>query len=202
MAEATTILERTDDFIREYKRLKNLAQLPDNKSLAIEIGVGSASTISNILGRRQNVTPEAWKAFREKYLPGWGPPPASELREFQNSAVNPMEIIERLSRVQENYSEGFKTLAAVMERIEKGMAQERTQAIIKNTVNEIVASLADAKEVELFASKHQDQRFEELLKAIEKSGLPKIEPSPDDGKKQDGNGGDGRTPRKRPKGDK
>lgn len=175
MAEATTIFERTDDFIREYKRLKDLAEIPDNKELAAEIGIGSASTISNILGRRQNITPEAWKAFRDKYLPNMAHYGSGELRESQKLVPDPMEIIDRLSRAQENYSEGFRALVTVMERIEKEMARADAQARMETNLKRTLAAA-------LTVAKGQEDGMKELRDLLSQVRAQKNSPSEDAGK--------------------
>lgn len=121
MAESNTILERTEQFIKWYKELKDAAQLPDNKELAESLGISSASTISNILARRQNITPKAWTSFKELYLPETQAP---EIRSIQNGSPDPLVMLERLSKAHEDYAIGFKALATVVERIERTMALE------------------------------------------------------------------------------
>lgn len=68
MAKTLKIEERTEDFIREFGALKQQKKLPSHAILAGELGMPTKSTISEILGRRQNIQPESWNKFKSKYL--------------------------------------------------------------------------------------------------------------------------------------
>jgi hypothetical protein len=67
MAQTVNIEERTENFIEAYQNLKNQGILPDHKELAKIMGVKSVSTISEILGKRQNIKPENWRLFKEHF---------------------------------------------------------------------------------------------------------------------------------------
>lgn len=64
MPKVLKIEARTTDFIREYKRLKTAGQMPDFEGLAKILGLKSKSTISEVLGLRQNIQPAVWDKFK------------------------------------------------------------------------------------------------------------------------------------------
>jgi hypothetical protein len=61
------IEDRTRDFIGKYQQLKEAAKFKTNKELALKIGIKTVSTISEILGLRQNITPTAYQSFLKFY---------------------------------------------------------------------------------------------------------------------------------------
>lgn len=67
MGQSIKILPITERFINEYYRLKRAGKLPPNVELAAIMEIKTPSTISNILVRKQNIKPEAWELFRNKF---------------------------------------------------------------------------------------------------------------------------------------
>lgn len=63
MASLKKIEERTERFIAEYDRLSNKKGFPTHDNLAIIIGAKGGNTITEILGKRQNIQPEQWEKF-------------------------------------------------------------------------------------------------------------------------------------------
>lgn len=67
MAKALHIEERTENFIKEYKKLKAIGDIPPHKDLIDILEIKSVSTISEILKKRQNIPREAWKLFKKHF---------------------------------------------------------------------------------------------------------------------------------------
>lgn len=124
MARAATIEERTDLFIAEYERLTKNSELPDNKVLADQLGIKSPSTLSNILGRRQNIKHSAWKAFKEKY----------GLKEIQKSS-------EKEDISEPTLNQILMIMAKTMQKIEGKMAQADAQARIEANLKTVVVAV-------------------------------------------------------------
>jgi hypothetical protein len=61
------IEKRTEDFIREYSRLKKERIIKNNAELIDILGIKTVSTITEIIKRRQNITPDAWDKFKRYY---------------------------------------------------------------------------------------------------------------------------------------
>lgn len=143
MAESANIEERTDEFIREYNRLKQLSQLPDNKVIASMIDISSASTLSNILARRQNIKPAAWRLFQEKFL---------KKRVGENSDISkdgeptPMQILAVLA-------DAFRAQAEMMRDIRNEMARADTQARMETNLNRVFGGLEAVGEIQDHAIK-------------------------------------------------
>lgn len=97
----------------------------------------------------------------------------------------------------DKYAEGFRALAIILERVESKMARENTQATISDKIDELAASLADAKEVDLLAAKYQQKKFAEIADLLLQAGSGKKTPSPGEGKRQGENGGGVHKPRKK-----
>ena len=64
MAAIKKIEERTKQFIDYHALLKKSNRMVTHEELAKIIGVESKTTISEILGKRQNIQPDQWEAFR------------------------------------------------------------------------------------------------------------------------------------------
>lgn len=67
MAAIKKIEERTRQFIDCHTKLKRSNQMVTHEELAKIIGVESKTTISEILGKRQNIQPDQWEAFRKHF---------------------------------------------------------------------------------------------------------------------------------------
>ena len=70
MAKVSKIEVRTIHFIEEYKRLKDLGKMPALERLAEIMGIKSKSSISEILGKRQNIQPASWDLFKKHFKIG------------------------------------------------------------------------------------------------------------------------------------
>ena len=64
MVSLKKVEERTKRFIAEYERLSKQKDFPTHESLAVIIGANGKNTITEILGKRQNIQPEQWDKFR------------------------------------------------------------------------------------------------------------------------------------------
>lgn len=62
------IEERTEQFIQEFNRLKDEGKILSSKQLAKALGYKGASSITEILRRKQNIPPPKFKIFVNKYL--------------------------------------------------------------------------------------------------------------------------------------
>lgn len=67
MGKSLKIEPRTDRFIQEYDRLEKEDKMPGHAELAKIIGVNTIRTITEILGRRQNIQPESWLKFKSHF---------------------------------------------------------------------------------------------------------------------------------------
>lgn len=67
MAELKKIEERTLQFIEAHAKLKGYNKMVTHEELAKIIGAESKSTISEILGKRQNIQPEQWILFKAHF---------------------------------------------------------------------------------------------------------------------------------------
>ena len=67
MGKSLKIEPRTTRFIEEYKRLEGESKLPSHAELAAILGIKSKTTISEILGLRQNIQPTSWLKFKEHF---------------------------------------------------------------------------------------------------------------------------------------
>lgn len=63
MASLKKVEERTKRFIAEYERLSKGNDFPTHETLAIIIGAKGKNTITEILGKRQNIQPDQWDKF-------------------------------------------------------------------------------------------------------------------------------------------
>lgn len=63
MASIKKVEDRTNHFIAEYKRLSSRKDFPTHENLAVIIGAKGGNTITEILGKRQNIQPEQWDKF-------------------------------------------------------------------------------------------------------------------------------------------
>lgn len=63
MGAIKKIERRTEQFIAEYERLSKQKDFPTHESLASIIGAKGKNTITEILGKRQNIQPEQWSKF-------------------------------------------------------------------------------------------------------------------------------------------
>lgn len=89
------------------------------------------------------------------------------------SDMTPGQVIASLLQANKDYAEGFKALAKVMERIEEGMAQEKTQAIISDKVDDLTSNLENLWNGLFVASTRQAVDRESVLEALSKlSGKP------------------------------
>jgi hypothetical protein len=70
VATIKKVEQRTLDFIREVKRLKESAEIADYDAIMKITGIKSKSTISEILGMRQNIQPTAWLKFKNHFKVG------------------------------------------------------------------------------------------------------------------------------------
>lgn len=67
MASIKNVEDRTLQFITEYQRLSKVKGFPTHEKLAEIIGANGGNTITEILGKRQNIQPEQWKAFKKYF---------------------------------------------------------------------------------------------------------------------------------------
>lgn len=67
MATTSNIEERTLKFIEYYNELKNNGDIKSDVKLAEILGLKASATITEIKNKRQNITPEIWKKFKEYY---------------------------------------------------------------------------------------------------------------------------------------
>lgn len=99
------------------------------------IGISSASTLSNILARRQNIKPTAWRQFQEKFLktPVGG---SSEISKeaLKEGEPTPMQILAILA-------EAFKAQTEIVKSIEKNMARQESQARMETNLNRVFGGL-------------------------------------------------------------
>lgn len=59
--------QRTLDFISSYNDLKGKGKISSNEELAGILGYKSESSITEILGKRQNIPPKKWAKFKEHF---------------------------------------------------------------------------------------------------------------------------------------
>lgn len=67
MASIKNVEDRTLQFITEYQRLSKVKGFPTHEKLAEIIGANGGNTITEILGKRQNIKPEQWIAFKNYF---------------------------------------------------------------------------------------------------------------------------------------
>jgi hypothetical protein len=63
VASLKKVEERTKRFIAEYERLSKRKDFPTHDALASIIGANGKNTITEILGKRQNIQPDQWDKF-------------------------------------------------------------------------------------------------------------------------------------------
>jgi hypothetical protein len=107
------IEERTDWFIDAYNMLEKEKRLPSNVELAAIMGMGSKSTVTNILKKQQNIQPEQWRKFKDHF----GVEDGQSRSEDSEREPTMMEILAGLT-------EGFKAIASTMRSMESKMALE------------------------------------------------------------------------------
>jgi hypothetical protein len=67
VASLKHVEDRTIQFISEYQRLSKAKDFPTHEKLAEIIGANGGNTITEILGKRQNIKPEQWKSFKKHF---------------------------------------------------------------------------------------------------------------------------------------
>lgn len=101
-----------------------------------------------------------------------------------------MSSVERQDRLMEAQT-------AILKSIENTMARADAQTTMNEKLEEISASLADSKEVDLLAAKHQEEKFAEIANLLLQGLSSKKHPSLGAGKRQGENGGGVDKPRKK-----
>lgn len=67
MATIKKVEDRTKQFIIEYQRLSKDKDFPTHEKLAEIIGAKGGNTITEIIGKRQNIQPAQWAAFKKYF---------------------------------------------------------------------------------------------------------------------------------------
>ena len=185
MAKARKIEPRTEDFIAAYKRLDQDKLLPSNVDLAGIIGVGK-STITEILGRRQNIQPEGWEKFKKHFgLNGnteisvshekrsleklFEEPPVEYLI---RTKTDPLAIIASLEQTNKKLVDHAETLARQGERLTINNENLVNKALVSLTEILKASSLSQAKDKK---QRHAFQQDDPL--PIETEGKLKIHSS-------------------------
>ena len=168
MAQATTIEERTEKFISIYNKLKDNGLLPDNETLARELGYKSDASISEILGRRQNIPPKKWALFLEKWRIAKDLAEAStELSEEGGSGYFTADQLFRMyMKAMERQDIIMDAQTIILRSIESKMATEATQTVIAGKVDSVIASLNDAKQVEILAAQYRKSQYDDLSERL------------------------------------
>lgn len=193
MARATTIEERTEKFISAYNRLKTNGLLPDNETLAKELGYKSDASISEILGRRQNIPPAKWLLFVAKW-------PEAEIKQpipSDTSEATPQYFT--ADQLFAMFLEVSKAQTAILHDIKKEMAREGTQATIANKLDNVLSRLDHQDQVEILGAMHRQTGFDEIKALLAGVRAQQTEPSLDESNRRGEIGEDGNKPRSRPK---
>jgi hypothetical protein len=137
---------RTNWFITAYNKLADEGRLPSNVELAEIMDIPSKSTITNILKRDQNIQPDQWEKFKTHFKLEDGP----QRSEKTESEPSMRELLGGLV-------EGFKAIAATMNRIEGRVAQESSLIEIRDEIRLIASRQKGTGDVLL----HSLERLEE-----------------------------------------
>lgn len=121
MARSSEIEKRTDDFIREFNRLKASGLITNNEEIAALLGYSSGTSISEILARRQNIPAEKWLLFKRKFGI------ASDNSEERFSADQLFAMFMQVSNAQ----------TAILGDIRSKMALESTQGRMETNLNRV-----------------------------------------------------------------
>lgn len=129
MASLKKVEERTKKFITEYERLSKVRGFPTHDNLAIIIGAKGGNTITEILGKRQNIQPAQWDKFVAHFKINTEIP----VNTSDNSKHSNESPQEKYTSLLENNDKFFKTeyaqlLSSLNKLIDLGMKQE---ALIK-----------------------------------------------------------------------
>lgn len=128
MASIKKVEERTERFIAEYDRLSKRKDFPTHDNLAIIIGAKGGNTITEILGKRQNIQPGQWDKFVSYF--GIGTEKPVQQNDQDNDANNNQDKYLKLLEENDRF---FKTqyhgiLTSLSKLIEIG---RRSEELIK-----------------------------------------------------------------------
>lgn len=163
MAKATEIEKRTDDFIREFNRLKINGLIVNNEDVAEALGYSSGASISEILGRRQNIPGAKWKIFKEKYGIA------------SDSSEGPSPDHFSAEQIFALFLEVSKAQTAILNNIESKMARGDTQATMDANLKRTLAGV-------LTLSKDHEDAMKEIRDLFLQAKIPRKGPSRGGGK--------------------
>ena len=161
MAQAETIEDRTEKFISAYNMLKKKGLLPDNETLAAELGYKSDASISEILGRRQNIPPKKWALFLQKWpeAVSVGSDNSERSRHFTAD-----QLFEMYMSTLEGQNKILATQTALLENIRKEMARETTQTDMKISLADVHSKVTTIWERQHLAIEEIREQFESVRK--------------------------------------
>lgn len=160
MASLKKVEDRTKQFISEYERLSGNPGFPTHDNLAVIIGANGKNTITEILGKRQNIQPKQWEKFvahfgisTDKAVPSNGKSGSLDdsldkyMRLLEgNDQFFKTEYAKILSSLEQLIGLGQKQEAliklnlqhtGVVEALQKGEDVDEIQAQINNQISEI-----------------------------------------------------------------
>lgn len=144
MAKAIHIEERTDNFIKEYNRLKGNGEMVPHIKLKEILGVNAVSTISEILGRRQNISADSWKQFKKHF----GISDSSE--------TNIIRMSEEINKLFGEHEERLLRIEAHLEVYENAIA-----GLLSESKNDFLKKVGELREAVQAAV---NRRFDKLSK--------------------------------------
>lgn len=124
MASLKKVEDRTEQFIAEYERLSKSKDFPTHDNLAIIIGAKGKNTITEILGKRQNIQPKQWEKFIHHFGIGTDIPvhPKGQGKHLNDNQDKYIKLLEGNDNFFKN--EYAQMLASLKELIGLSMKQE------------------------------------------------------------------------------
>lgn len=126
MGQAKNIKPITLKFLVEYKRLEDQGLLPTQGELNNILGYNSPSSLSNVLAKNQNISPEAWDNFKKHFR-------ISEVAENGKATVLDSNLYERLVAAEEDRRKKAEETA---ERYLKIIEQNLTALLLSSSKNQ------------------------------------------------------------------
>lgn len=167
MASTVNIEPRTDEFISIFNMLKNNGVIANNEEFAKSIGYKSGSGLSEILGRRQNISWQKWLAFKQEYsakiaelseIPLAGEA-GSEKKQEAIEELSPGQIMTVLARAIDKYAGAYEVQADLLKDIRSEMARADAQARMEANLNRVFGGLETVGE-------RQDHAIKKILSEL------------------------------------
>lgn len=121
MAKISKIEDRTLKFIEAYNRLKESKEFPPNTELAKILHMSSKSTVSEILGKRQNIQPKQWEYFKSHFGI------KDEISSSENSVSREKDTHSRIKQLEEEIDYYKNQVLVNLDSVHKNVVMTRAE---------------------------------------------------------------------------